>query len=294
MDRHGLGWEAMHALNPRLLYVSVSGFGQEGPYTARPCSDSVAQAFSGLVSVNIGNDGTPHRLGAIIIDTLTGLYSAQTLGTALFQRERTGEGRWLDLNLTACGAAILGHKLAEHLLEGGAPRALNTPAGVYRTRDGWIMITLVRESHFHALARGVGRPELAQDPRYATFATRADHAAGLYALLREILAGDTSAHWLERLTKEDVLVERIYGFDEWLADPHVQAIGGAVAIEQPGMGRIRTPRTPGVAAAIDAAMPPSPAVGEHGRAVLAELRFTAGDIERLAERGILHLARKAA
>jgi crotonobetainyl-CoA:carnitine CoA-transferase CaiB-like acyl-CoA transferase len=123
--RLGLGYDELRARNPRLLYVSVSGFGQEGPYVALPCTDSVAQAFSGLMSVNLGNDGIPHRVGAIIVDTLTGLYAAQAQGVALYARERHGEGRRIEVSLAQCATAILGHKLAEHVLEGGSPRQLN-------------------------------------------------------------------------------------------------------------------------------------------------------------------------
>src|SRR5690242_18332072 len=95
--RLGLGYEPLSVRNPRLLYMSVSGFGQEGPYVHLPCTDSVAQAFSGLMSVNLGNDGAPHRVGAIIVDTLTGLYAAQALGVALYARERSGEGRRIEV-----------------------------------------------------------------------------------------------------------------------------------------------------------------------------------------------------
>ena len=164
--RLGLGYDELCARNPRLLYVSVSGFGQEGPYAALPCTDSVAQAFSGLMSVNLGNDGTPHRVGAIIVDTLTGLYAAQALGVALYARERRGEGQRIEVSLAQCAAAILGHKLAEHVLEGGAPRQLNAPTGAYRTRDAWIMVALVREEQYGRLMGALGRPDLAEDPRF--------------------------------------------------------------------------------------------------------------------------------
>src|SRR5882672_11018118 len=123
--RLGLGYEALSARSKRLVYVSVSGFGREGPNIDLPCADSVAQAFSGLVAVNIGNDGTPHRVGALIIDALTGLYAAQSVGVALYARERHGTGRHIEVSLTQCAAAVLGHRLGEHVLEGGKPRVLN-------------------------------------------------------------------------------------------------------------------------------------------------------------------------
>src|SRR5262249_59037050 len=108
--RLGLGYEALSARNKRLVYISVSGFGQEGPNIELPCTDSVAQAFSGLVSVNIGHDGTPHRVGALIIHALTGLYAAQSAGVALYARERFGSGRHIEVSLTQCAAAGLGDR----------------------------------------------------------------------------------------------------------------------------------------------------------------------------------------
>jgi crotonobetainyl-CoA:carnitine CoA-transferase CaiB-like acyl-CoA transferase len=288
-DRLGLGYEALAARNPRLLYLSVSGFGAVGPYAQLPCTDSVAQAFSGLMSVNPGNDGAPHRVGTTIIDTLSGLYAAQALGVALYARERSGRGRRLEVSLTQCAAAILGHKLAEHMLEGGVPRALNVPTGAYRTADGWIMIALVKEEQFARLASALGRPDLAADPRFADFAARARHAGPLGEIVGAILPTDTTAGWLVRLRAADILADRINGFDDWLADPHIVATSGAVAVVQPGMGEFHTPRTPGVSAAAEAALSPSPGIGEHGRAILAELGITDDAIGRLAAEGVLRL-----
>jgi crotonobetainyl-CoA:carnitine CoA-transferase CaiB-like acyl-CoA transferase len=288
-DRLGLGYQALAVRNPRLLYLSVSGFGQDGPYARLPCTDSVAQAFSGLMSVNLGNDGAPHRVGTTIVDTLSGLYAAQALGVALYARERSGRGRRLEVGLTQCAAAVLGHKLAEHLLEGGAPRALNVPTGAYRTADGWIMIALVREEQFARLAAALGRPDLAADPRFADFDARARHAGPLGQIVAAILPIDTTAGWLARLRAADILADRINGFDDWLEDPHIAATSGAVVVVQPGMGEFRAPRTPGVSAVAEAALQPSPGIGEHGRAILAELGVSDEAIGCLAAEGVLRL-----
>ena len=288
-DRLGLGWTALSARNPRLLYVSVSGFGQEGPYVALPCTDSVAQAFSGMMAVNLGNDGAPHRIGAIVVDTMTGLYAAQALGTALYARERSGCGRRIAVGLAECAAAMLGHKLAEHVLEGGAPRALNVPTGAYRTSDGWVMVALIREVDFARLAAALGRPKLVADPRFADFAARAAHAEALCAAVAAIFRAEPTAAWLQRLRAADVLADRVNGFDDWLADPHVVATGGAVAVDQPGMGCFATPRTPGIAAAADAALAPAPRIGEHGEAILAGLGLDPAAIAWLRAEGALFL-----
>jgi crotonobetainyl-CoA:carnitine CoA-transferase CaiB-like acyl-CoA transferase len=291
MDRLGLGWERLHEANPRLLYVSVTGFGRTGPYADLPCTDSVAQAFSGLMSLNRGNDGAPHRVGAYIIDTLTGLYAAQATGVALYRRERTGNGQRVEVGLAECAAAILGHRLGEHLLEGGKPLPPNVPTGAYATRDGWIIIALLREDDYRRLAAALGRADLGDDPRFADFAGRAAHAAECCAAVGATFRTHTTEVWLERLRAADLLCNRVNGFEDWLADPHVVASGGAVAVAQPGLGEFRMPRTPGVPAAVDAAMPPAPAIGEHGAAILAELGYEAAAIARLAAEAILRQPR---
>jgi crotonobetainyl-CoA:carnitine CoA-transferase CaiB-like acyl-CoA transferase len=290
MVRLGLGYEALAALNPRLIYVSVSGFGQQGPYAELPCTDSVAQAYSGLAALNVGDDGTPHRVGAIIIDTLTGLYAAQALAVALYTRERRGVGQRIAVSLAECGAAILGHKLAEHVLEQGAPMVLNVPTGAYRTKDGgWVMIALIREEQFGRMAGALGRPDLAADPRYASFAARAANAAPLFAALRAAIAEETTGSCLDKLRAADILSDRINGFDDWLADPHVAATGAAVAVAPGDMPAFKVPRTPGIPAASDAALTPAPAIGEHGAAILAGLGFDRAAQARLVAEGALRL-----
>jgi crotonobetainyl-CoA:carnitine CoA-transferase CaiB-like acyl-CoA transferase len=288
--RLGLGYEALAKSNPLLVYLSVSGFGEEGPYAQRPCTDSVAQAFSGLVALNRGNDGVPHRVGAIVIDTLTGIYAAQTLAAALYARERTGTGERVSVNLAECAAAMLGHKLAEHALEGGRPRALNVPTGSYRTSDGFVIFALVREAEFPRLCAALGRPDLAADRRFADFAARARHAAPLVEAIAETLATKATAHWLEKFRAADLLADKVYGFDDWLADPHVVATAGAAVVDQPGMGRFPTPRVPGLPAAAEAALSPAPRIGEHGHVILGELGLDAGAVSRLVAEGVLRLS----
>lgn len=290
MGRLGLDYPALSAINPRLIYVSISGFGQDGPYAALPCTDSVAQAFSGLVALNAGEDGAPHRVGAIIIDTLTGLYAAQALAVALYARERRRIGTRIAVSLAECGAAILGHKLAEHVLEDGAPMVLNVPTGAYRTADGgWVMIALIREEQFSRLVAALGQPELAADPRYANFAARAAHAAPLFTALRAVIAGETTASCLDKLRAADILADRINGFDDWLADPHVVATGGAVPVTPADMPGFKVPRTPGIPPGLDRALSPAPRIGEHGTAILAELGLDAAAITRLTAENAVRL-----
>jgi crotonobetainyl-CoA:carnitine CoA-transferase CaiB-like acyl-CoA transferase len=151
------------------------------------------------------------------------------------------------------------------------------------------MIALVKEEQFARLARALGRPDLDDDPRFADFAGRARHAAPLEQIIGAIFPTETTAGWLARLRAADILADRVNGFDDWLADPHVVATDGAIAVDQHGMGQFRSPRTPGISREADAGLMPAPEIGEHGHAILAELGIDPTAIERLAAEGVLRL-----
>ena len=290
MERLGLGYDALSRDNPGLIYLSVSGFGQTGPYSERPCSDSVAQAFSGLVSVNVGTDGVPHRMGATISDVATGVYAFQAIATSLFARAAVGTGRRLDVSLTQSTSALLGHKLAEHILEGGTPRALNVPAGTYQTQDGWIMVTLVNEGHYQRLCDVLGREDLARDPRFADFARRSDTADALIPQIAETIRTDTTAAWLSKLHAADVVSDRILNFGDWLHNPHVEATHAAIASETSGVGTVYAARTPGSFGLSENELCPAPDVGQDGRAVLETAGFTRDAIDSLVAKGAVRLS----
>ena len=151
------------------------------------------------------------------------------------------------------------------------------------------MIALIREEQFARMAGALGRADLAADPRYASFATRAANAAPLFAELRAAIANETSASCLAKLRAADILSDRINGFDDWLADPHITATGGAVSVAPGDMPAFAVPRTPGIAAAADAALAPAPAIGAHGAEILAGLGFNAAARARLVAEGALRL-----
>ncbi|WMT72839.1 CoA transferase [Bradyrhizobium sp. Ash2021] len=292
--RLGIGYEDLARENPGLIYLSVSGFGQSGPYSKRPGSDSVAQAFSGLVSINVGNDKTPHRVGTTISDVVTGVYAFQAIATTLFARATVGTGRWIDVNLSQSTAALLGHKVAEHILEGGAPRALNVPAGSYQTSDGWMMVTLVNEPQYKRLCAAIDRDDLASDPRFADFAGRADTADALIPQMREIFLTQSTEAWLARLHAADIIAERILNPGEWLRNIHVEATKGAVCQDTPGVGPVYAPRTPGIASLSEDRLCPAPDVGQDSYAVLMEAGFERGAINDLVKTGAVRQAKGGA
>ncbi|MBR1123696.1 CoA transferase [Bradyrhizobium lablabi] len=283
--RLGLGYEELSRENPGLIYLSVSGFGQSGPYSKRPGSDSVAQAYSGLVSINTGNDGLPHRVGTTISDVVTGVYAFQAIATTLFARAATGTGRWIDVDLAQSTAALLGHKVAEHILEGGAPRALNVPASTYQTSDGWMMVTLVNEAQYRRLCTAIGREDLAADPRFADFAARADHADVLIPQLRELFVTQPSEAWLTRLHAADIIAERIHNPGEWLRSVHVEATKAAVCQDTPGVGKVYSPRTPGIASLSEDHLCPAPDIGQDSFAILAEAGYERSAIDEFVKSG---------
>jgi crotonobetainyl-CoA:carnitine CoA-transferase CaiB-like acyl-CoA transferase len=291
--RLGIGYEDLSRDNPGLIYLSVSAFGQSGPYSKRPGSDSVAQAFSGFVSINVGNDGTPHRAGTTISDVVTGVYAFQAIATTLFSRAVVGTGRWIDVNLCQSTSALLGHKVAEHILEGGAPRALNVPAGSYQTTDGWLMFTLVNEPQYKRLCAAIRRDDLADDPRFADFARRADAADALVSQLREVFRTQPTDTWLSRLHAADLIAERILNPGEWLRNVHVEATKAAVCQDTPGVGPVYSARTPGIASLSEDRLCPAPDIGQDSVAILLEAGLDPGDIDELVKAGAVRQAKGA-
>ena len=284
--RLGISYPDIRALNPRILYLSISGYGQQGPGAGRPAVDTVIQANSGFMSVNRGMDGVPHRAGVLIADTATGIYAFQAVAAALFAREKEAEGRYLDISLMQGTAAFLAPKIVEFHTEAGTPRVLNAPAGSYRTEDGWIAITLVKEHHFEKLCRAMGREELASDPRFRTFASRGEHCDAIRDIVAAALAEETTAEWARRFAEHEVLASAIADFGDWLADPQVAETGAAPTVDQPGMGSVPIPAIPGTD---PEGSPAAPSVGQHGREILAELGYDAAAIDDLVDSGAVTL-----
>ena len=281
-ERLGIGFSKVKVRNPRVLYLSVSGYGQRGPYREEPCTDTVMQAFSGLMSVNPGNDGAPHRVGFLVVDMVTGLYAYQALATALHGRRDATEGRYIDVSLMQSAAAIQAAKISEYALADGEPRVLNAPAGTYRTSDGWIAITLVTQAHWEAICNGLELPNLLDDSRFADFEKRAEHLQSLVEILNDRLQMKTTSQWCSQLLDAGALCNAIHDFGDWLNHSHVQAIDAAPSIRQPRVGAIPTPDIPGMMPlSADDRRQFAPSIGEHGAEILRERGYDEEAIEHL-------------
>ncbi len=262
--RIGLGPEHARA---DAVYVSISGFGQTGPYAERPCTDAVAQAFSGLVAQNAGMDGAPHKVGTLPVDIHTGMSAFAAVQGALAERARdtTPRQRVLDCSLMAGAASLLCTSIAEAGLLGHLPAELNVPAGSYQAGDGaWVMIALVREADWVTLVGVLDAPLLLEDTRFADFRLRALNKPALLPLLRGIFLTRPAADWIAALQAAGILASRVNTVLEWLDDAHVQASQAAPRIDQPGLGRLPLANPPG----LDIRLGPAPALGEHSEDIL--------------------------
>jgi len=288
-DRLGVGFEDLRKVNPKIIYGSVSGFGQSGPYRERPGSDTVLRSFSGLCAVNKGNDGVPHRVGMLVPDTITGVYAHQAIAAALAGRDEESEGVHLDLSLAHCMAALLAPKIIERYLEGGEPRILNAPAGSYETADGFVGIALVKEEQYRRICEAMDMPELADDPRFTDFELRAKNFDLLKPLMEVRFRERTTDEWCATFREHDILADRINDFDDWLDDEHVKATGLAPHSGQPGIGSFPFPTVPGTTPRDAEKGKPFPDIGEHGRHVLAGLGYDDQAMQALVEAGAVAL-----
>jgi len=260
---------------PDVVFLSVSGFGQRGPEAERPCTDGIAQAFTGLVALNAGVDGVPHRTGPVmVVDVVTGLSAFIAVQAALAEQaaDRVAGAeprpRVLDVSLMQSAAALMGLNVAEQGLLGAAPSMPNIPAGTYQgSCGGWVIVSMLRELEFEQMCKVLELPDLPADPRFASFNERARHRDALLPVIREAFRARPVAEWVRRFQAERMLCDRVNTPLDWLAEPHVRAVKAAPPLEQPGLGTLPLPALPG----LGPWSVPAPALGAHTAEVLAEL-----------------------
>ncbi|MFC7541432.1 CaiB/BaiF CoA transferase family protein [Siccirubricoccus deserti] len=250
LDRLGLGWEALQAENPRLIYASISGFGQTGPWATHGGLDMMAQGMSGLMAGNGPPDGEPYRLPIAITDVTAGMYTAIAVLGALQARHRTGRGQRIDQSLLEAGLSLGVYEAAHVLALGTKPERLgqlhrgSAPYRVFRTRDGWITLGASKEKFWRALCGIIGQPALADDPRFASNAQRVKNNAVLIPLLQEYLATQDSAHWLAQFEAVGIPAEPVLSYDEALRHPQAEARGVITEYDDPALGPQRALASP--------------------------------------------------
>jgi len=291
--RLGIDYERLSALNERLIYASISGFGQSGPYADRPGYDQIVQGMSGLMSITGTETTGPLRIGIPIGDLLAGYFAAIGILVALAERERSGRGQWIDTSLLAALTGSLSFQAGKFLNTGAVPppvgnhHPLTSPMGVYRARDGYLNLAVGSEVMWHRFCEAIGCPDLAGDPRFATNRGRIDHRPALNAIIEDVFAGSSTAAWVERLNAAGVACGPIYDIAQVFTDPQVQQARLVDEVHHPVHGPMRVlgqpvalHRTPAKVTA------PSPLPGQHTREVLAAAGCDATTIERLLAAGV--------
>jgi len=293
-DRLGIGYAALAAENPRLVYASISGFGEDGPYRMRPGFDQIAQGMGGLMSVTGAPGQGPMRAGIPVADLTAGLFAAQGIMTALLEREVSGQGQWVQVSLLAAQIAMMDFQAARWLMEQDVPQQAGNnhptsiPTGVFATSDGHINIAAAGKVIWARLCRALGLEALIDDPLFATGEARSENRDALNARIEAVTRTGASAHWVETLNAAEVPCGPIYAMDQVFADPQVQHLQMAPKVRHPQLGEIalvgqaiKLSRTPAELATATAGL------GEHTDAVLAELGYTADQVVAMRTEGVV-------
>jgi crotonobetainyl-CoA:carnitine CoA-transferase CaiB-like acyl-CoA transferase len=293
-SRLGIDYETMHAVNPRLVYGSISGFGETGPYRDRPGFDQIAQGMGGLMSITGLPGQGPVRAGIPIADLCAGIFAAMGILIALLEREESGEGQWVQSSLLAAQIAMLDFQAARWLIgkevppQAGNNHPTGIPTGVFATSDGHINIATSGSEIYRRFCEAIEAPQLVSDPQFATGAARLKNRDKLNAIIEEVTRTRPSAEWIELLNEAGVPCGPIYRIDEVFADPQVEHLGMARTIDHPKRGplrllsqAVRLSRTPW------ALRRPTPEKGEHTDVVLGEFGLNNSEIAALRARNIV-------
>ncbi|MFY9347615.1 MAG: CoA transferase, partial [Orrella sp.] len=289
MARLGLDYESLVKQVPNLVYLSISGYGPDGPYAALPASDSVMQADSGLMYMNRTPEDQPQRVGMLMADVVTGLYAAQALSAALYRRQSTGEGLHIQTSLFESCLAFQAMGLLEHSMVGAKPvGAVSAPNGVFDTADGQLTVVVLNDEQFARFCRAIDRETWLEDPSLATNALRMQARARLQADVQAILRQASSEDWVKTFTTHDILHARVRDYDSLKAHPQVAHLGVLQPVVQPLVGELLRVASPIEAFRHEGQT--APLIGEHSVAVLRSLGFDQARIDQWLVDGVVKQA----
>ncbi len=294
MERLGLGYQSLAEINPKLIYCAISGFGQTGPDAFKPAYDQIIQGLSGEMAVNGDERLNPLRAGFPVCDTVGGLNAAFAVMAALFHRERTGEGQFIDVALLDSIMPLMGWIAANLLIGGEQPTLLGNhnftaaPSGTFRTQDGYINIAANKQEQWESVCDVLGVPELKADPHFQERDSRKQHRPELTALLEVRLTQRPTAFWVEALNAKDVPSGAILGLEEALRQPQIEHRRVLHKVPVPDIGEIEVfgmtalfEKTPGT---VDT---PPPVLGEHNERIFGALGLTGAQLTDLKSKGVI-------
>lgn len=292
--RLGIDYTDLQPLNPRLIYASISGFGQTGPYKDRPGYDQIAQGMGGLMSITGPPGGGPWRVGIPVADLSAGLLAAQGILVALIERERSGEGQWVHTSLLEAMVSMLDFQATRWLIDQEVPpqagnnHPTGIPTGTFKVKDGHINIAASGQHMWKRLGDVLAAADLYADPRFATPGQRSRNRDALTVVLEERLQTKTAAEWIAALNAAGVPCGPILTIDQVFANEQVRHLGLARALVHPQLGPIQVlglpvtlSRTPGEVRT------PTPEKGEHAEKILGEVGISPAEIERLHKEGVV-------
>jgi len=288
IDRFGLDYATVAKTNPDLVYTSISGFGAEGPRIAQPATDSVMQAYTGLMSINRDATGMPQRINMLAIDFATGLYAFQAVSAALYKRAMKGVGSHIQTSLLEASLVFQEAALIDSVIQKGDVEPIGMPVGTFRTADGFMSINARRQPQFEAFAKLIGHAEWISDPRFDGPRTRVDNSDALMVMIRPVIATKTTQEWCDLLTSIDVLHGPVHTHDDLFGDEQVRAAQALHWVENDTLGRIPMGSIPGQSQPETGdRLSHSPHVGEHSRDVLTELGYGASAIDDMIAAGVI-------
>jgi len=295
LRRYGLDYESLRELNPRLVYLSITGFGHTGPRAQEPGYDAALQGYTGIMSVTGEPEGPPMKVGVAWIDVMTGMMGAVAVLSALYEREKSGLGQHIDLSLFDVGLFALANLGESYLLTGKPPKRLGNahaqivPYGAFPAADGWLVLAVGNDEQFARLCQVLDLPDLLA--RFPTNAERVEARKEVVEAISRVLKTQPRGHWLERFREKGIPAAPVNDLAEAFQDPQAQARGAIWTLPHPLLEALptlanplrflsRTPASPSL---------PPPLLGEHTEAVLREAGYTPEEVARLVEKGVVRI-----
>lgn len=278
LKKYGLDYASLKSINPKLIYCSITGFGQTGPYAERAGYDFMIQAMGGLMSVTGAPEGEPMKVGVALADVMTGLYAANAIQAALIHQLRTGEGQYIDLALLDVQVATLANQAMNFLASGNNPQRLGNahpnivPYQAFQTDDSFIILAIGNDAQFERFCTLANHAELAADERFQKNANRVEHRDTLIPMVIDIMQAETTDWWLQQLNQKGIPCGPINQLDQVFSDPQVQHRGLQLALDHPVAGKVASVKNP-----INLSATPlsydkaAPKLGQHTNQVLSRI-----------------------